>query len=115
MNAKVDKQDENEYTTTGGLTEGQLAEAEMIIDPEGAQAIRVSSISKKGQWREVKKVVDLSDVIIQVIDARDPISGRCADIETVAKENNKNIIFVLNKTDLVPNASEWVKYFKNEK
>jgi nuclear GTP-binding protein len=74
----------------------------------------VASISKKGQWREVKKVVDLSDVIIQVIDARDPISGRCKDIEDVVKEHNKKIIFVLNKTDLIPNASDWVKYFKNE-
>lgn len=62
----------------------------------------------------MKKVVDLSDVIIQVIDARDPISGRCKDIEDVVKENNKKIIFVLNKTDLVPNTSEWVKYFKND-
>jgi nuclear GTP-binding protein len=53
-----------ENEATGGLTEEQLQEAEEIIDPEGAQAIRVASISKKGQWREVKKVVDLSDVIL---------------------------------------------------
>lgn len=84
----------------------------MIIDPEGAQAIRVSTISKKGQWREVKKVVDLSDIIIQVLDARDPESGRCADIEEQVKENGKKIIFILNKVDLVPNAEEWAKYFK---
>ena len=101
-----------ENEATGGLTEEQLQEAEEIIDPEGAQAIRVASISKKGQWREVKKVVDLSDVILQVIDARDPISGRCQDIEEVVKANNKKIVFILNKTDLVPNASEWVNYFK---
>ena len=86
----------------------------MIIDPEGAQAIRMASISKKGQWREVKKVVDLSDIIIQVIDARDPISGRCQEIETRVKENNKKIIFILNKTDLVPNAQDWADYFKKD-
>ena len=86
----------------------------MIIDPEGAQAIRMASISKKGQWREVKKVVDLSDIIIQVIDARDPISGRCQEIETQVKENNKKIIFILNKTDLVPNAQDWADYFKKD-
>ena len=86
----------------------------MIIDPEGAQAIRMASISKKGQWREVKKVVDLSDIIIKVIDARDPISGRCQEIETQVKENNKKIIFILNKTDLVPNAQDWADYFKKD-
>ena len=32
----------------------------------------------------------------------------------MVKENNKKIIFVLNKTDLVPNTSEWDKYFKND-
>jgi nuclear GTP-binding protein len=86
----------------------------MIIDPEGAQSIRCGAISKKGQWREVKKVVDLSDVILQVIDARDPISGRCAEIEAVVKEHGKKIIYILNKVDLVPNAKEWVNYFKAE-
>ena len=46
------------------MTEAQIREAEEIIDPEGAEAIRTSAISKKGQWRIVKNVVDMSDVII---------------------------------------------------
>lgn len=58
--------------------------------------------------------MELSDVIIQVIDARDPISGRCKEIEEVVKENGKKIVFVLNKVDLVPNASEWADYFKRD-
>jgi nuclear GTP-binding protein len=49
-----------------------------------------------------------------VIDARDPISGRCAEIEAVVKEHGKKIIYILNKIDLVPNAKEWVNYFKAE-
>tara|TARA_B110001450_G_C17489068_1_gene427510 strand:+ start:193 stop:441 length:249 start_codon:yes stop_codon:yes gene_type:complete len=81
----------------------------MIIDPEGAEAIRTSAISKKGQWRIVKNVVDISDVIIQVLDARDPEGGRSLEIEEQAKEKGKKMIFILNKVDLVPeeNAKAW--------
>ena len=61
---KVDVQKPGENDERGGLTEAQIKEAEEIIDPEGAEAIRTSAISKKGQWRIVKNVVDMSDVII---------------------------------------------------
>ena len=63
--------------------------------------MRTAQISKKGQWKLVKKVVDMSDVLIQVLDARDPEGGRSLEIESVAKENGKKIIFVLNKIDLI--------------
>lgn len=58
--------------------------------------------------------MDISDVLIQVLDARDPEGGRSIDIENQAKETGKKIIFVLNKIDLIPeeNANAWHKYYK---
>ena len=47
-----------------GITEAEIDEAARLLDPEGAQARATQNISKKGNWREVKKVIDASDVII---------------------------------------------------
>lgn len=54
----------------------------------------------KGKYYEgFKKVVDSSDVILQVLDARDPCSCRCLEVERYVRkvDANKRIILVLNK------------------
>lgn len=50
------------------------------------------------------QVIDSSDVIIQVLDARDPMGTRSQNIESYLKKEKpwKHLIFVLNKCDLVP-------------
>lgn len=60
----------------GGLTKLEYEEAEKLIDPERMQAQSISSISKKGNFREIKRVIDLADVIIHVLDSRDPEGTR---------------------------------------
>lgn len=65
-------------------------------------------VFSKGQskriWNELYKVIDSSDVVIHVLDARDPEGTRCRSIEKYIKEEapHKHLIFVLNKCDLVP-------------
>lgn len=66
------------------------------------------SVFQKGQskriWGELYKVIDSSDVVIHVLDARDPQGTRCASVEYHIKKEarHKQLIFVLNKCDLVP-------------
>lgn len=66
------------------------------------------AIFSKGQskriWNELYKVIDSSDVVIHVLDARDPLGTRCRSVEKYIKEEapHKHLIFVLNKCDLVP-------------
>lgn len=66
------------------------------------------SVFSKGQskriWNELYKVIDSSDVVIHVLDARDPNGTRCRSIEKYIREEapHKHLIFVLNKCDLVP-------------
>ena len=66
------------------------------------------SIFLKGQskriWGELYKVIDSSDVVVHVLDARDPLGTRCRNVETylIKEAQHKHLIFVLNKCDLVP-------------
>lgn len=50
------------------------------------------------------QVIDSSDVVVQVLDARDPMGTRSSHIEAYLKKERpwKHLIFVLNKCDLVP-------------
>ncbi|RMZ53379.1 hypothetical protein APUTEX25_004867 [Auxenochlorella protothecoides] len=62
------------------------------------------SVFFKGQskriWGELYKVLDSSDVVIQVIDARDPLGTRCRFLEQHLKKNarHKHMILLLNKS-----------------
>lgn len=72
--------------------------------------------SRRQYFREFKKLVDAADVILEVLDARDPLGCRCVDIEEriLAESASKRIVFVLNKIDLVPadNVVAWLKYLR---
>uniref|UniRef100_A0A8P4KU78 G protein nucleolar 3 like n=1 Tax=Dicentrarchus labrax TaxID=13489 RepID=A0A8P4KU78_DICLA len=65
-----------------------------------------------------KKVVEASDVILEVLDARDPLGCRCPQVEqaVIQSGTNKKIVLVLNKIDLVSKeiVEKWIKYLRNE-
>lgn len=79
-------------------------------EADGKLALAVEPIFEKGQskriWNELYKVMDSSDVVIHVLDARDPVGSRCKSVEKYLKEEapHKHLIFVLNKCDLVPTS-----------
>jgi nuclear GTP-binding protein len=64
------------------------------------------------------KVVDASDVIIQVLDARDPLACRAPEVERFVRSRgaDKKLVLLLNKIDLVPKhaAEAWLGYFRGE-
>ncbi|EGC30562.1 hypothetical protein DICPUDRAFT_41316 [Dictyostelium purpureum] len=74
--------------------------------------------TSKRIWGELYKVIDSSDVLVQVLDARDPMGTRSRHLEQQLKKNNrhKHLIFVLNKCDLVPTwaTARWVKVLSKE-
>ncbi|EER45503.1 nucleolar GTP-binding protein [Histoplasma capsulatum var. duboisii H88] len=95
---------------------GETAENDNVVH-DGQLTTAREPVFSKGQskriWNELYKVIDSSDVVIHVLDARDPEGTRCRSIEKHIREEapHKHLIFVLNKCDLVPTgvAAAWVR------
>lgn len=60
----------------------------------------------------IKENMQLIDIVLEVVDARIPLSSKNPDISVFAK--NKKRVIVLNKSDLVEKSEilYWKKYFK---
>lgn len=61
----------------------------------------------------IKENMQLIDIVLEVVDARIPLSSKNPDISVFAK--NKKRVIVLNKSDLVEKSEiqYWKKYFKD--
>lgn len=60
----------------------------------------------------LKEVIKISDIILEVLDARFISETRNKDIEEEIKKNGKKIIYVLNKADLVDSRQKSVEVRK---
>lgn len=87
---------------------------EILNTPLYNEDKRIQAGQSRRIWGELYKVIDSSDVVCCILDARDPNGTRCYHVEKNLEANKKfkHIIFILNKTDLVPTSvtSKWVKY-----
>ncbi|KAF7618082.1 hypothetical protein AFLA_006986 [Aspergillus flavus NRRL3357] len=118
--AYVEKSDHQTHADGSLAVSGDVSAAQ--DDAHTTTATAVESVFSKGQskriWNELYKVIDSSDVIIHVIDARDPEGTRCRGIEKYIREEapHKHLIFVLNKCDLVPTgvAAAWVRHLSKD-
>ncbi|EFJ47260.1 hypothetical protein VOLCADRAFT_81595 [Volvox carteri f. nagariensis] len=89
---------------------------------QGLKDVMLERAYEKGQskriWGELYKVLDSSDVIVQVLDARDPNGTRCTFLEQHIRKHlrHKHIILLLNKCDLVPSwvTKRWLHYLSRE-
>lgn len=75
-----------------------------IEDDEDTVNVRKDS-SRKQFDKVYKQVVDAADVVLYVLDARDPQGTRSKEVEQAvmaADRGSKRMIFILNKIDLVP-------------
>lgn len=64
--------------------------------------------------REMEKEVSKVDIVIELLDARIPLSSKNPDIEKIASEKKRLIL--LNKADLADKKAtrEWISYYENK-
>ena len=64
--------------------------------------------------KQIQQDMKLIDIVIELLDARIPISSQNPNIKEITK--NKKKIIVLNKCDLADERYNkmWVEYFKNK-
>lgn len=67
-------------------------------------------------WRLLARTMKNADVILEVVDIRDPIHTRSKRVEQMAEALDKDIIIVLNKSDLVPRnvAEKWSRIIEGQ-
>lgn len=91
----------------------KLADPQQVLVGEfqPVHADYIEPIFAKGTSRriygELYKVIDSSDVILHILDARDPLGTMCESVLDYLKKEkaHKQVVLVINKCDLVPN---WV-------
>lgn len=55
-------------------------------------------------WRTLAWIVRRADVVLEVVDARDPMSTRSRRLERMVSSLGKKLVIVINKSDLVPRS-----------
>jgi ribosome biogenesis GTPase A len=70
----------------------------------------------RNAWSIVKRVVKEADVVLEVVDARDPMATRSRELEKMVAEEGKKLVIVINKADLVPREvlEEWKRVLSRE-
>lgn len=70
-------------------------------------------------WRQLWRVIERSDLVVQIVDARNPLMFRSEDLENYVKDvdpSKKNLLLV-NKADMMTTAQRraWSRYFKEKR
>ncbi|KAG6425419.1 hypothetical protein SASPL_115854 [Salvia splendens] len=102
----------------GILEDEEIEGGEEGVNEKPTNVTRKVDSSEKSFYKELVKVIEASDVILEVLDARDPIGTRCFDMEkmVLSAGPDKRLVLLLNKIDLVPReaAEKWLKYLREE-
>lgn len=87
-------------------------------ESSGAVPIGGDATSRKAYDKVFKQVVEQADVVLYVLDARDPEGTRSRDVERAvmqAASGGKRLILVINKIDLIPPPvlKAWLTQLRN--
>jgi len=76
----------------------------------------MSRVSQEEAWRRVRSVLEMSDLVLEVIDARDPVETRNRRLEDLVNRLGKSLMMVINKADLVPMEvlKEWRRFLERD-
>ncbi|KZP15119.1 hypothetical protein FIBSPDRAFT_1048353 [Athelia psychrophila] len=140
---KQKRKDEKKASKTGGATDNasdvrEAAEEPIVFDGVGGISGKATA-REKGKGKVVdadvemedaeavpvlinrdlaslQSVLDAADVIIQVLDARDPLAFRSIHLDEISAKTGKKTLLILNKIDTVPRESvaSWLAYLRTQ-
>ncbi|TMS35210.1 hypothetical protein L596_002659 [Steinernema carpocapsae] len=104
LQAKVSRETK-QFEKKQAATESGIARADQLNDK-----------SVKAYASEVRKLVETADIVIEVLDARDPLGSRSKAVEESIIKSGKRLVLLLNKIDLIPksNVKEWLGYLRKQ-
>lgn len=105
-----------EAISTKAAKQGKEFVKKMEKEPVESDKVEANDKSSKTYASEVRKTIDDADIVIEVLDARDPLGSRSTEVEDAVIKNGKRLVLLLNKIDLVPkeNVEKWLKYLRKE-
>jgi large subunit GTPase 1 len=117
----------DEHTSRDEL---DISEREAFLDWRRRLAMKEAALGGTGMvcspfeknlqvWRQLWRVLERSDVLVQVVDARNPLFYRSEDLEAYVREvgkkqgTHKACMLVVNKSDFLTQAQRqaWARYF----
>eukprot|EP00743_Colponemidia_sp_Colp-15_P005976 GILK01006423.1.p1 GENE.GILK01006423.1~~GILK01006423.1.p1 ORF type:complete len:688 (+),score=164.79 GILK01006423.1:104-2167(+) len=92
---------------------------EVATKEESWKTLSITPFEKNIEvWRQLWRVIERSDVVVQIVDGRNPLFYRCPDLEDYVHEvdSNKKNVLVINKADYLTRQirQEWAEYFKSQ-
>lgn len=109
---------ERELQSGEDMDEDESDDDEDDDEDTGAVPVGGDATSRKAYDKVFKQVVEQADVVLYVLDARDPEGTRSRDVERAvmqAASGGKRLILVLNKIDLIPPPvlKAWLTHLRN--
>jgi large subunit GTPase 1 len=67
-------------------------------------------------WRQLWRVVERSTLVVQIVDARNPLLFRCVDLEKWVLSLGKGTLLLVNKADYLTSQQRniWADFFESE-
>jgi large subunit GTPase 1 len=75
-----------------------------LVEIEESDKFHITPFEKNlNVWRQLWRVIERSDILIQIVDSRNPLLFRSKDLELYIKETgtNKLNLLIINKSDLL--------------
>lgn len=119
---KLARREESKATVASlahSVAEQELVEPDTDSEAEDGSDPEASTSNMKAHARSLRSVISTADILIQVLDARDPLGTRTISLEKEILTHNashsaKKLVLVLNKIDLAPkeNVQAWLTYLR---
>jgi large subunit GTPase 1 len=122
---KVPRRPSWDASTTGAELNRREKEAflnwrrDIAMIEEATEHLEVTPFEKNLEvWRQLWHVRERSDVVVQIVDARNPLFYRSKDLDSYAHEGEtpRRTLLVVNKSDFLSDAQRecWGDFFRHE-